>query len=150
MSRRAKRAQQAASHPFVRRMIDDPEFRNTLHEAVGAAKLILGKVHTTKSGARSLIEDSKVQRELAETLQKLHTATHQLAEETAVLTKAKRRHRVRRTVILVTAGTAVSFAACPWLRNKALDRMFGAEEEFQYTPPATTPAPGPTTPVGAS
>ena len=37
--------------------------------------------------------------------------------------------------MLAVGGTAVSFAASPWLRNKALDKLFGAEEEFQYSPP---------------
>lgn len=149
MARRSKRAHEAASHPFVRRMIEDPEFRNALHDAVSSARLILGKVHTTKSGAKALVDDRKVQRELAETLQKLHEVTQQLAEETGVVVAKKRRHRVRRTIVFVTAGTAISFAACPWLRNKALDRMFGAEEEFQYSPPPASPAPGPEAPASS-
>lgn len=149
MARRAKKAQEIASHPFVRRMIEDPEFRNALNEAVGSAKVILGKVHTTKGGAKALVDDRKVQRELAETLEKLHEATQSLARETAAVVEKKRKHRARRVIVLFTAGTAVSFAACPWLRNKALDRLFGAEEEFQYSPPPASPAPSTDAPAPA-
>ena len=35
------------------------------------------------------------------------------------------------------------------LRSKVLDTLFGAEEEFEYTPPATAPS-APSAPVAAA
>jgi hypothetical protein len=42
--------------------------------------------------------------------------------------------------LLVVGGIGALVLSEP-LRNKALDVLFGAEEEFQYTPPASTSTP---------
>jgi hypothetical protein len=47
-------------------------------------------------------------------------------------------------------GGALALAGSESLRSKVLDTLFGAEEEFQYTPPAGTPAPPPASPVTAA
>jgi hypothetical protein len=53
-----------------------------------------------------------------------------------------------RLVLLLTVGGIAALAVSEPLRSKVLDALFGAEEEFQYTPPATTtPAPTPTAPA---
>ncbi len=39
-------------------------------------------------------------------------------------------------LVLILIGTIAALAVSEPLRNKALDLLFGAEEEFQYTPPA--------------
>lgn len=53
--------------------------------------------------------------------------------------KPKKKRRVRslfRLMCLGVIGGGVALAVSEDLRNKALDKLFGAEEEFQYTPPA--------------
>lgn len=50
----------------------------------------------------------------------------------------KRGRRIRRLLFLVIVGGGVALALSEDLRNKALDKLFGAEEEFQYSPPADT------------
>jgi hypothetical protein len=58
-------------------------------------------------------------------------------------------------VVLVGAGSGAALAASEKLRSKVLDLLFGAEEEFQYTPPPSTappstpPAAGAGSPSGA-
>lgn len=51
--------------------------------------------------------------------------------------KKKKKHRVRKLFFLLVVGGA-AFALSEGLRNKALDALFGKEEQFQYTPPAST------------
>ncbi len=50
--------------------------------------------------------------------------------------KKKKKHRARNLFFVLVVGGA-AFALSEGLRNKALDALFGKEEQFQYTPPAT-------------
>ncbi len=50
--------------------------------------------------------------------------------------KKKKKHRCRKLFFLLVLGGA-AFALSEGLRNKALDALFGKEEQFQYTPPAS-------------
>ena len=54
--------------------------------------------------------------------------------------------------MIVLIGGGLALAGSEDLRSKVLDALFGAEEEFEYTPPATAPsAPSaPSTPVAAA
>lgn len=56
----------------------------------------------------------------------------------------RKKRRGRRLLLLLIAGGAGALVLSEDLRNKALDALFGSEEEFQYTPPAAAPdgAPG--------
>ncbi len=125
----------ALANPFVQRLIEDPELRGHLNDAIGASKRVFSRLSSSKSAAQALVEDRKLQSELHDALASLHKVTSALAEPAAVVKEKRRRRRGRKLFVLAVGGTAVSFAASPWLRNKALDKLFGAEEEFQYSPP---------------
>jgi hypothetical protein len=43
--------------------------------------------------------------------------------------------------MIVIVGAGVALVASEDLRKKVLDTLFGAEEEFEYTPPAPPPEP---------
>jgi hypothetical protein len=64
--------------------------------------------------------------------------------------RRKKRHWGRRLLILVV-GAGVALALSEGLRQKVLDLLFGAEEEFDYssttTPATPAPSPGATTPA---
>ena len=55
----------------------------------------------------------------------------------------------RKLMILVIGG-GVAMVASESLRSKVLDTLFGAEEEFQYTPPSSSASTPPATPVTAA
>jgi hypothetical protein len=56
-----------------------------------------------------------------------------------------------RKLMLLLIGAGLALAVSEKLRSKVLDTLFGAEEEFQYTPPANTGAAStPSTPVTAA
>jgi len=76
------------------------------------------------------------------------TATHRSAdllrlmalEDAAdTLREARRPKRRGRGLLLIVIGIGAAFVLSEGLRKKALDTLFGAEEEFEYTSP-TTPA----------
>jgi hypothetical protein len=49
----------------------------------------------------------------------------------------KRRFPLGKLLVLLVIGGGGAIAWSEPLRNKALDALFGAEEEFQYVPPTT-------------
>jgi hypothetical protein len=52
---------------------------------------------------------------------------------------------------VLAIGGGLALAGSEKLRSKVLDTLFGAEEEFEYTPPATaTPTPPASTPVSSA
>ncbi|MEA2191933.1 MAG: hypothetical protein QOI73_2054, partial [Solirubrobacteraceae bacterium] len=53
----------------------------------------------------------------------------------------RRRCGLGRILLLALVGGAVAIAVSEGLRNKVLDALFGAEEEFDYTSNTTPAAP---------
>ena len=82
---------------------------------------------------------------------RLSNATNALKEASEALRSGPKRRRRRRgglgrLVLLGIIGTGVALGVSEGLRNKVLDALFGAEEEFDYQS-TTTPAPPPPTPA---
>lgn len=50
--------------------------------------------------------------------------------------KPKKKRRARKLFFLLVVGGAGALVLSEDIRNKALDALFGSEEEFQYSPPA--------------
>ena len=50
--------------------------------------------------------------------------------------KPKKKRRARKLFFLLVVGGAGALVLSEDARNKALDALFGSEEEFQYSPPA--------------
>ena len=61
----------------------------------------------------------------------------------------KKKHRVRNLLFLLVVGGAAALVLSEDVRNKALDALFGSEEEFQYSPPAPTSGNGAASPTSA-
>jgi hypothetical protein len=88
--------------------------------------------------AKALLEDKKLQKDLRRASDNLQSAGAALRDTRR---KPKKR-RLGRLVVLALVGTAVALGVSEGLRNKLLDALFGAEEEFDYTS-TTTPPPAP-------
>jgi len=137
----------AKSNPYIQRLIEDPKLRKNVSTAGDAGKSAYGRVNNGKLQAQTLLEDKKLHGDLGRALGAARDAT-------ITLTQSKRRRKgltFGRVLVLAGIGGGVAIAASEQLRSKALDLLFGSEEEFQYTPPAnsTPPAPSQTT-VGAA
>jgi hypothetical protein len=125
-------AQSAGSNPYVRRLIEDEDLRNSVKEAFDAARHAYQRMSNGKGPVRAVTEDRKVQRDLL-------TAAESLREASERLRGRRRKRRLGRLLVLGIAGGALALVLSEDLRKAVLDRLFGAEEEFEYTS-TTTPA----------
>jgi hypothetical protein len=139
----------ARSNPYIHRLLEDPKLRKNVGTAVNASKSAYGRVNNGKLHAQTLLEDRKLHADLGRALGAARDAT-------ITLTQTRRRRRrglsFGRVLVLAGIGGGIAIAASEQLRSKALDVLFGAEEEFEYTPPASpAPAsPSATSSVGAA
>lgn len=122
----------ARQHPVVQRMIDDPDFRDDVRSAYDSLRLVYQKMSNGKGPYRALTEDKKVQKNLKEAAESLRDASNRLRS------RPKRSHFGRKLFVLA-AGAALVLVLSEGARQALLDRLFGAEEEFEYSS-TTTPA----------
>jgi hypothetical protein len=94
------------------------------------------------------MEDKKLQNDLRDTLEAVRDAGMALSE--APKRRAKKARGFGRRVVVLGLGAGLALVGSEKLRSKVLDTLFGKEEEFQYTPPATSTASQPATPVTAA
>jgi hypothetical protein len=143
----AAAARSAGHNPYVQRIMQDEELRDNMVVAVEAARSAYARLSNGKTPAKALMEDKKLHKELKRTSDALRDATSALRDAPkAVKTKKKRKGGMGRLILVAIIGGAVALAASEGLRNKVLDALFGAEEEFDYssnTSPATTPEAAP-------
>jgi hypothetical protein len=132
--------------PYVQRLVEDEELRENIMEAYESLKKAYGRLSNGKAPAKALMDDKKLQKDLRSAASSLRDAGEALREGP----KRKKRHWGRRLLILAV-GAGLALALSEGLRQKVLDLLFGAEEEFDYssttTPATPAPAPGATTPA---
>jgi hypothetical protein len=132
--------------PYVQRLVQDEELRENIMEAYESLKKAYGRLSNGKAPAKALMDDKKLQKDLRSAAISLRDAGEALREGP----KRKKRHWGRRLLILAV-GAGLALALSEGLRQKVLDLLFGAEEEFDYssttTPATPAPAPGATTPA---
>jgi hypothetical protein len=139
----------AKASPYIQRLIEDASLRDNVRTAVDSTRSAYSRLSNGKAPARALLEDKKLQNDLREAIEALRDATVALTE--GPKRRARKGLSVGRKLLLLTAAGGLALAGSEKLRSKVLDTLFGAEEEFQYTPPASTPGSSePTTPVSAA
>jgi adenylosuccinate synthase len=130
------------SNQYVQRFIEDEELRDNLRSAYVSAKKAYGRING--KGPAKAFDDKKVQRELKDAASSLKDAADSLRGG------KKRKGRKRRLLLVGAVGAGLALAFSEGLRKKALDALFGAEEEFEYTA-STTPEPSSSSPpVGST
>jgi hypothetical protein len=134
-----------AASPYVQRLIQDAELRSDLKTAYESARVAYGRINNGKAPAK-LLDDKKLQRELQNAANALKSASESLR---AGPKRKKRRGGFGKLLLLGIVGAGVALGASEGLRNKVLDALFGAEEEFDYQS-TTAPAPPPPTPAATS
>jgi hypothetical protein len=138
-------AQSVRQNPYVSRVISDPELRDNARVAYASALKAFSRIQGSKTPASTLLDDQKLHADLRIAQQNLQAAVTALREGPV---KAKRKHRLRRLIVLTVISAGVALVVSEGLRNKALDLLFGAEEEFDYTSTTTVPPVSP--PVGVN
>ena len=125
-------ARSVASNPYVRRLIEDEELRDNIREAFEAARGSFQRMNG-KGPAKAILDDKKVQRDLQQAAASLKEASDQL--------RGKRRSGgfgLGKALLVAIIGAALVLILSEDARRALLDRLFGAEEEFEYTS-TTTP-----------
>jgi adenylosuccinate synthase len=121
----------AKDNAYVQRLIEDEDLRADLRTAYESARAAYSRMSNGK-GPTAALNDKKTQKRLREAATSLKDAADSLRE-------AKKPKRRGRALMLIIVGVGLAFVLSEGLRKKALDTLFGAEEEFEYTSP-TTPA----------
>jgi len=126
----------AKSNPYVNRLLEDPKLRKNVRTAVTSGKSAYKRVSNGKVPARSLLEDKRLHADVGRALGAARDAT-------ITLSKAQRRRTRKgltagKALVIAGIGGAVAVVGSEKLRSKVLDLLFGAEEEFQYTPPSNS------------
>ena len=130
------------SNEYVQRLIEDEELRENVRNAFVSAKKAYGRING--KGPVKALDDKKVQRELKEAATSLKDAADSLRGG-----KRKKR-RKGRLLMIALVGAGLALAVSEDLRKKALDALFGAEEEFEYTASTTPDSSTTEQPVGTS
>ena len=127
-------ARSVASNPYVRRLIEDEELRQNIRVAFEAARGAYARMSNGRGPAKALMDDKKVQKDLRKAAESMRQASEQLRG------KKRRKSRLGRLLLIALIGAGLALLLSEELRKAVLDRLFGAEEEFEYTS-TTSPAP---------
>jgi hypothetical protein len=126
-------AKSVASNPYVRRLLEDEELRQNIRVAFEAAKGAYTRMSNGKGPAKSLMDDKRVHRDLKTAAESLRDASDQL--------RGRRRgggFGLGKALLVAIVGAALVLILSEDARKMVLDKLFGAEEEFEYTS-TTTP-----------
>ena len=138
------------ANPYIQRLLEDSELRDNVRTAVESGKNAASRLSSAKAPQRALIDDKKLQGELRAAFEAGRDAAMALSDAPKHSKRKKKRSRLGRKLMIVLIGAIVALAVSEGLRSKVLDALFGAEEEFQYTPPVGTPTPPPASAVPAA
>lgn len=136
------------ANPYIQRLIEDSALRDNVRTAIDSSRSAYTRLSNGKAPAKALIEDKKLQGDIQNAYEAVREAT--LAFTDAPRKKARKGFSFGRKLLLATVAGGAALAGSEKLRSKVLDTLFGAEEEFQYTPPAPPASAQPTTPVSAA
>ena len=139
--KQAAKARSAATgaSPYVQRVIEDAELRENVRVAVENAKKAYGRL-TNGKPATKVLDDKKLHKDMRQAAEALRDAGQALRE--GPKKQKKRRGGFGKLLCVGIIGAGLAIALSEGLRNKVLDALFGAEEEFDYTS-TTSPAPAP-------
>jgi hypothetical protein len=118
----------ARENPYVQRLIEDEELRDSLKDAFEAARGAYTRATGNGSTVKAVTSDKKVQRDLRSAAESLRDATEQLRAP-----KKRKKSKLGRLVLLALVGAVVAVILSEDARKTVLDALFGAEEEFEYT-----------------
>lgn len=131
-STKTQKARDAAStvgsNEYVRRLIEDEELRDSIREAYDASKTAYGRIQKQKHPAKAVLDDKKTQKELREAAESLRLASDRLRGK-----KEKGGSVLGKLFVIAIVGAIAAVVLSEDLRKAVLDRLFGAEEEFEYT-----------------
>jgi hypothetical protein len=121
-------ASSVGSNEYVRRLIEDEELRDSIRDAYDASQKAYGRIQKQKHPAKAVMDDKKTQKELREAAESLRAASDRLRGK-----KDKGGSVLGKFILIGIVGAIAAIALSEDVRKAVLDRLFGAEEEFEYT-----------------
>jgi hypothetical protein len=119
----------ARENPYVQRLIEDEELRDSLRDAFEAARGAYGRATGNGKGAvKAVSSDKKVQKDLRAAAESLREAGERLKAP-----KKRKKSRLGRLILFALVAGAIALILSEDARKTVLDALFGAEEEFEYT-----------------
>ncbi|HET9592060.1 MAG TPA: hypothetical protein VFP17_04020 [Solirubrobacterales bacterium] len=119
----------ARENPYVQRLIEDEELRESLQDAFEAAKNAYGRATGNGKGTvKAVTSDKKVQKEMRKAAESMQEASERLRSK-----PKKRKGGLGRLLLIAIVGAVIALAVSEGARKAVLDALFGAEEEFEYT-----------------
>ena len=140
-----KTAVKARYNPYVQKVVEDEDLRQTIWDAYEAARGAYGRLSNGKQPTKQIFDDKKLQKDIRVAAANLRDASVALREAP----KKQRSGGFGRILVLALVGGIAALALSEGLRKKVLDTLFGAEEEFEYTS-TTTAAPASPTPTAGT
>ena len=120
---------------YIHRVVEDEDLRDNIVQAYASLRDAYDRLANGKHPAKALLDDKKLQKDLKKATDNLREARHGLQGK-------KSGGGFGRFLLLTVVGGGLALALSEGLRKKVLDALFGAEEEFEYTPVTTPPATG--------
>ncbi len=119
----------ARENPYVQRLIEDDELRDSLRSAFDAARHAYGRATGNGKGpVKAVASDKKVQKDLRSAAESLREASERLQAP-----RKRKRSRLGRLILFGLVAAVVALVLSEDARKTVLDALFGAEEEFEYT-----------------
>jgi len=118
----------ARENPYVQRLIEDEELRDSLKKAFDAARNAYSRASGNGGAVKAVTSDKKVQKDLRTAAESLRDASEALRSP-----RKKRKSKLGRLVLLALVGAGLALIFSEDARKTVLDSLFGAEEEFEYT-----------------
>jgi hypothetical protein len=119
----------ARENPYVQRLMEDEDLRESLQEAFEAAKNAYGRATGNGKGTvKAVTSDKKVQKEMRKAAESMQEASERLRSK-----PKKRKGGIGRLLLIAIVGAVIALAVSEGARKAVLDALFGAEEEFEYT-----------------
>jgi hypothetical protein len=119
----------ARENPYVQRLIEDEELRDSLRDAFEAARGAYTRATGNGKGAvKAVTSDKKVQKDLRTAAESLRDASEALKAP-----RKRKKSRLGRLILFGVVAGIVALVVSEDARRTVLDALFGAEEEFEYT-----------------
>jgi hypothetical protein len=119
----------ARDNPYVQRLIEDEELRDSLRDAFEAARGAYTRATGNGKGAvKAVTSDKKVQKDLRTAAESLRDASEALKAP-----RKRKKSRLGRLILFAIVAGIVALILSEDARRSVLDALFGAEEEFEYT-----------------
>ncbi|HTE58985.1 MAG TPA: hypothetical protein VK631_01460 [Solirubrobacteraceae bacterium] len=126
--------------PYVQRIAEDEDLRANLWSAYESARHAVARLQNGKHPTRQIFDDKKLQKDLKAAAESFRDASVALREAPK---RKKRRGGLGKLFVVGIVGAGLALAFSEDLRKKALDALFGAEEEFEYTSTTAPATPAP-------